>query len=72
MTKAREQLLREQRLVNICFEIAMRLNMSDATFENNEKCGEWVAQQLRNSGFDTKPCGMSWGIRVDKNGEFIL
>tara|TARA_R110002096_G_scaffold406595_1_gene604914 strand:- start:414 stop:629 length:216 start_codon:yes stop_codon:yes gene_type:complete len=62
---------REQKLVNLCFEIGMRLRMGDAKFKDNEKCGEWIAQQLRDHDFDTKPCGLMWGVRVDKNGEFI-
>jgi len=62
----------EQMLVDICFELAMKMRMGTKVFENNEQCGEWVAKELREHGFDTKPCGMSWGVCVDKNGEYIL
>lgn len=27
-----------------------------------EQRAEWVANQLRGCGFDTHPCGASWGI----------
>ena len=27
-----------------------------------EEYGAWIAEQLRLCGFDTFPCGMSWGV----------
>lgn len=55
---------REQKLVDVCF--ATNLLISDKKYDlhnlSNEEKAEWVAKQLRISGFDTKPCGSSWGV----------
>lgn len=57
---------REQELVDICFNIAMLLH--DKKYKKHfddmdrEKLAEWVAHQLRGCGFDTFPCGASWGV----------
>lgn len=60
---------REQQLVDICFEAA--LVMSDTKYDlykkSNEEKAEWVAKQLRGCGFDTFPCGMSWGVLKGDN-----
>jgi phage replication-related protein YjqB (UPF0714/DUF867 family) len=61
----------EQKLVDLCFEIALTIsaNGSDRKGQplllcslSDEKKAEWIAKQLRSAGFDTKPCGASWGI----------
>lgn len=55
----------EQKLVDICFEIAML--MHDKEFRrgfnkmDNEKLAEWVGRQLKICDFDTIPMGSSWG-----------
>lgn len=53
---------REQKLVDIMFEIALGVHASQ-TLQNlsREQLAEWVAKQLRECGFDTQPMGMSWG-----------
>lgn len=64
---------REQELIDICFSLVLTATMKpggDITEENlkvfregtNEDKAEWVAKQLRESGFDTFPCGASWGV----------
>ena len=60
---------REQKLVDICFEILFTVTadyyykgwFSDRTIEER---AEWVARMLRNNGFDTEPCGCSWGVLI--------
>lgn len=37
---------------------------------SREELGRYVAEALRDAGFDTKPCGMCWGVLVDEQGEF--
>lgn len=56
---------REQTLIDLMFEIVL------AASENTTFCkrprGEkmaWVANNLRDIGFDTHPIGMSWGVLV--------
>jgi hypothetical protein len=34
--------------------------------KSNLEKAMWVARQLRDSGFDTHPVGMSWGILKEK------
>jgi len=29
---------------------------------NDNEVAEWVADQLKQCGYPTKPCGMSWGV----------
>ena len=53
---------REQKLVDICFQIAATTRDHVSFFENHPDHMSWVADQLRQCGFDTEPCGMSWGI----------
>lgn len=56
----------EQKLVNICFDIA--LLMQDPVYAKffreagREGTAEWVAKQLSDCGFNTTPCGASWGL----------
>ena len=33
--------------------------------KSNEQKAKWVAEQLRCCGFNTEPCGASWGVLVD-------
>ena len=53
---------KEQQLIDIMFEVAIRMQMGDAKFETREECADWVTKNLKAKGFDTEPCGMSWGI----------
>lgn len=56
---------REQKLVDIMFEVAQ---LSATHFHSNKTSREehmaWVAKQLKDSGFETTPCGASWGVLV--------
>lgn len=53
---------REQKLVDILFEIAVRMHQRDLKFPDREACAAYVADQLRQCGFDTTPVGSSWGV----------
>jgi hypothetical protein len=63
---------REQKLVDIMFEIALTIsntkyydrsgNKFDMTKWSREKKVTWITDQLRKCGFDTYRCGSSWGI----------
>jgi len=54
-----------QHLVDICFAVANRVWEYHSDFKNNEELMEYVAEQLRLCGFDTSPCGSSWGVLKD-------
>ena len=60
---------KEQKLVDICFEIAITLQMNQEWLkkQSREDIGKWVADQLRGCGFPTTPCGMSWGVLTEPN-----
>lgn len=54
---------REQILVDLMFQLV--LTSSENEFFSGKlsrEKAEWVAEQLRSHGFDTKPCGASWGV----------
>lgn len=57
---------REQQLVDICFQLVSVSHDKEhrSVFENmtREERMKWVAEQLRECGFSTQPCGASWGI----------
>ncbi len=57
---------REQKLVDICFQLVLtatdRNFKKDFTRMNVVEKASWVAKQLRECGFDTEPCGSSWGV----------
>lgn len=56
----------KQKLVDICFEIALTINDPKYRKAFNkmgcEETAEWVAKQLEGCGFLTSPCGSSWGV----------
>jgi len=59
----------EQKLINLMFEMVLATT-SDPIFCKRPR-GErmaFVANKLRERGFDTHPIGMSWGVLV--NSEF--
>lgn len=61
---------REQKLVDITFEIALLLT-SEKYADHFRKLGrdgvaEYVANQLNGCGFPTTPVGSSWGVLPDK------
>lgn len=54
----------EQQLVDIAFQIALTMHEHRKHFKKmtREEIAGWVSDQLRGCGFDTTPCGMSWGV----------
>ena len=54
----------EQKLIDLCFEIGILISDQRYDFKNMdvEQRAEWIADQLRKSGFDTQPMGASWGV----------
>lgn len=52
-----------QQLIDIMFEVVSMTN-THPSFVNmsQEELMNWVARQLRISGYPTHPCGASWGI----------
>ena len=54
---------REQKLVDIMFEVA-QLSATHFHYKSREEHMAWVAKQLKECGFETTPCGMSWGMLV--------
>lgn len=53
---------REQLLIDIMFEIAVRVQMGQLYWSSREAAANYVAETLRGCGFDTSPMGMSWGV----------
>ncbi len=57
----------EQKLINLMFEMVLAAT-NDPKFCKRPR-GErmaWVANTLRDSGFDTHPIGSSWGVLVNE------
>ena len=61
---------REQKLVDICFEIGLTVADHSKFFKQKSKkdIAQWIANQLKQCGFSTTPMGMSWGVLTDGNG----
>ena len=52
----------EQKLIDIMFEIGLMIHNNEWFNEkSNEEVAEWIREQLKMCGFDTKPIGSSWG-----------
>ena len=57
---------KEQKLIDLCFEIGIALRFNPAFQEKNStEIGTWIAKQLRANGFNTSPSGMSWGVKCE-------
>jgi len=60
------EITNEQKLVDMCFGIAMAMHdKHHRTMFNKmsqEQLVKWVAKQLSDCGFKTKPCGAKWGV----------
>lgn len=56
--------MNDQKLIDIMFSISIASAEYWGKQEKYEveKHMEWVVDQLRMCGFDTEPCGMSWGV----------
>lgn len=63
--RAKEQ---NQKLIDICFSIVSSLSYNPMWLStiSHEDAMKWVAETLRNCGYDTKPMGVSWGVLEDK------
>lgn len=59
---------REQRLVKICFELAITLHTSGEYFKGKgiPYVAEWVAEQLNQCGYRNIPVGSSWGTLIEE------
>ena len=61
-----ERMCREQKLIDACFQLVMTATAREYNkhFQSlsMERKAAWVADQLRELGFDTAPCGASWGV----------
>lgn len=59
---------REQKLIDMMFAVALTIKGNPQYFgcQPNSRTADWVADQLRVSGFDTKPVGSSWGLLVQQ------
>ncbi len=53
---------REQKLVDIIFEIGMKGRAQEFRDLSREALANWIADQLKQCGFDTRPIGLSWGV----------
>lgn len=53
----------KRKLVDILFQCVITTHMERESFKNKtvEEMAEWTARQLRSCGFETSPCGSSWG-----------
>jgi hypothetical protein len=58
-----------QKLIDATFEIALMISSIkyDLYKLPDEEKAKWIAEQLRDAGFDTEPCGASWGILDTSN-----
>lgn len=56
-----------QKLIDITFQMVL-VSTDDPVFckKSTEEKAEWVAETLRNCGFDTQPLGSSWGVLKKK------
>jgi len=58
-----------QKLIDICFGLIMTATCKEWSGHfsamNNEQKAEWVRHQLSGCGFETKPCGASWGVLIE-------
>jgi len=59
----------DQKLIDICFQIAMTMHMLGIVNESKgpqlimsrDELADWIARQLKICGYDTEPVGSSWG-----------
>ena len=53
----------EQKLIDIIFEIGLMIHDNEwFNGKSNEEVAEWIREQLKLCGFDTKPIVSSWGV----------
>lgn len=56
---------REQKLVDIIYEMMCVIKENRNNWVEDTDLIEWARDQLKKSGFDTVPCGVSHGILND-------
>lgn len=64
MTKlTSNQISKPQELIDFIFAMGLTIHNSQF-FKNktNEEVAIWIAEQLRQIGYDTEPIGSSWGF----------
>lgn len=53
---------REQKLIDMLFEVAVRMQMGEIAPSSREAAAAYIAVQLEQCGFATEPAGSSWGV----------
>jgi hypothetical protein len=53
---------REQKLIDIMFDVAMRIRAGEFGDASRECVAAWISAQLGECGFTTRPQGLSWGV----------
>jgi len=54
---------KEQQLIDIMFQVALTMHNNPwFVGKSQEEVAEWVQKQLKDCGFETEPCGASWGV----------
>lgn len=56
----------QQKLIDIMFDLVLSAH-SWESFQSKSinEIAEWVASNLKECGFDTKPIGSSWGVLIN-------
>lgn len=63
--------MQEQKLIDLCFSIGLTISTPGVDRDGKKydltklpiaDKAEWIANQLRDNGFDTRPLGSSWGV----------
>ena len=64
---------REQKLLDICYEVAFTVQSNQKWFEGKTKkqIADWLTKQLIENGFDIDSCGGKWGILKEKKKEVV-
>ena len=66
LSKVKQLQADKQKLLDIMFEIALTIKDNDSlNMKNDEEMAEWVQRQLKLCGFESKPCGSSWGVLTE-------
>lgn len=54
----------DQQLIDIMFQVVMTMHQNPWFIgkSQEEEVAEWLRGQLKNCGFETEPCGASWGV----------
>jgi hypothetical protein len=62
-----------QKLIDICYQLVLTsTSHEDFCKWSDESKAEWVSKTLKECGFDTTPCGSSWGVLKENNKKHNL